>query len=109
MEFVAAAWWCTGKWLTLYQTIRNLTSGDMRILLVLIRLGVNGLEKIRLVYLLDLFERRGEKGQCDLVCMEHLWVIGPMVVMLMSYSNVVSVILVLSGVGPVLRSSCGIE
>ena len=28
MEFMAAGW-CTGKWLRLYQTIRNLTSGDM--------------------------------------------------------------------------------
>ena len=41
--------------------IRNLTSGDMRI-------PLTGLEKIRLVYLLDLFEGKGEKGQCDLVC-----------------------------------------
>ena len=41
--------------------------------------------------------------------MEDLWVIGSMVVMLMSYSPVVSVVLVLSGVGPVLRSRYGIE
>ena len=32
-----------------------------------------------------------------------------MVVMLMSYSHVVSVVLVLSEVGPILRSRCGIE
>ena len=67
----------------------------MLILLVVIRLGVSGLKKIRLVYLLDLFEGRGEKGQCDLVCVEHLWMIGLMVVMLMFYSRVVSVVLVL--------------
>ena len=71
MEFMDAGW-CTRKWLRLYQIIRNLTSGDMLILLVVIRLGVSGLKKIRLVYLLDLFEGRGEKGQCDLVCVEHL-------------------------------------
>ena len=35
--------------------------------------------------------------------------IGPMAVMLMSCSRVVSVVLVLSGVGPVLRSRYGIE
>ena len=67
----------------------------MLILLVVIRLVVSGLKKIRLVYLLDLFEGRGEKGQCDLVCVEHLWMIGLMVVMLMFYSRVVSVVLVL--------------
>ena len=35
--------------------------------------------------------------------------IGLMVVMLMSYSHVVSVVLVLSGVGPVLRSRYGTD
>ena len=61
------------------------------------------------MYLLDLFQGRGEKGQCDLVCVERLWMIGLMVVMLMSYSRVVSVALVLSRVGTVLRSRYGIE
>ena len=56
-----------------------------------------------------MFERRGEKGQCNLVCVEHLWMIGLMLVMLMSYSGIVSVVLVLSGIGPVLRSRYGIE
>ena len=65
MELVAAGW-CTTKWLSFSQTIRNLTSGDLVIALVVIRLGVTGLQKTRSVYLLDLFERRGEKGQCDL-------------------------------------------
>ena len=79
---------------------------------MVIRLGVTGLKKIRLsfsVYLLDLFQERGEKGQCNLVCVQRLWVIGLMVVMLMSYSRVASVVLVLFGVGPVLRSRCGNE
>ena len=50
----------------------------------------------------------GKRGEGS-VCVEDLWVIGSMVVMLMSYSPVVSVVLVISGVGPVLRSRCGIE
>ena len=62
------------------------------------------------MYLLDLFEERGEKGQCDLVCVECLWMmIGLMVVILMSYSRVVSAVLDLSRVGPVLRSRYGTE
>ena len=61
------------------------------------------------MYLIDLFGERGEKGQCDLVCVERLWMIGLMVVMLMSYSRVVSVVLVLLGVGPVLSIRYGIE
>ena len=40
MEFMAAGW-CTGKWLRLYQTIRNLTSGDMGGDLT----GINQIEK----------------------------------------------------------------
>ena len=36
----------------------NLTSGDLEIPLVVIRLGVTGLKKTRVVYLLDLFEGR---------------------------------------------------
>ena len=35
MEF-AAAGWRTGNWLRLYQTIKNITSGDMEIPLVVI-------------------------------------------------------------------------
>ena len=35
-------------------------------------LGVTGLKKTKVVYLLDLFEGTGEKGQCDLVCLESL-------------------------------------
>ena len=66
MELLAADW-CTAKWLRFDQTIRNLTSGDLVIPLVMIPLGVTRLRKTSVVYLLDLFEGRGEKGQCDLV------------------------------------------
>ena len=69
MELIAIGC-CTRKWLRLYQTIRDLTSGDLGIPLVVIRLGVTGLKKTRVVYLLDLFEGRGEKRQSNLVCVE---------------------------------------
>ena len=71
IEFVAAGW-CTRKWLRFDQTIRNLTSGDLGILLLVIRLGLTGLKKTRVVYLLDLFEGVGEMGQSDLVRVERL-------------------------------------
>ena len=51
--------------------MRNQTSGDLEILVV-IQLGLTGLEKTRVVYLLVLSGGRGEKGQCDLVCVERL-------------------------------------
>ena len=50
---------------------KNPSSGDLGILLVVIRLRVTGLKKDQGVYLLDLFEGRGEEGQCDLVCVER--------------------------------------
>ena len=66
---------------------------------MVIRNGIITLEKTRVVYLLDLSEERGDNGRCDLVGVECLWMIGLiMVVMLMSYSRVVSVVLVFSGV-----------
>ena len=86
MEFVTEGW-CTRKWFRLYQIIRNLTSGDLGIPLVLIRPVVPGMKNNRLVHLSDLFEGRGEKGLCDLMCVERLWMIGLMVLMLMSYSR----------------------
>ena len=46
MEFVAASW-CTMKWLRFYQTIRNFTSGDLRIPLVVTHWGVTKLKKTR--------------------------------------------------------------
>ena len=64
MEFVAVGR-CRRKKLRLYQTTRNLTSGDIT---SGDSTGTAALKKIRLVNLLDLFEGRGEKGQCDLVC-----------------------------------------
>ena len=39
MEFVVIGW-CRRKWLTIYQTIRSLNSGDMGISLVVIQSGV---------------------------------------------------------------------
>ena len=71
MEFVPAGW-CIWKWLKLDQTIRNLTSDDLGIPLVVIQLRVTGLKKTRIEYLLDLFEGKGEKEQCDLVCVVRL-------------------------------------
>ena len=81
--------------LRLNQTIRNLTCVDLEILLVVIRLGVTVLKKFGLVYLLDLFEEKGEEGWCDLVCVKYLSTIGLMVVLLMPFSHMVSMILVL--------------
>ena len=63
---------CRLMWLKLDQTMRNLTSGDLGILLVVIQLRVTGLKQTKIAYFLDLFEGRGEKGQWDLVCLEHL-------------------------------------
>ena len=54
---------------------------------MVIQLGVTRLKRIRLMYLLDLFEGRVENGQCDLRFVERLWMIGLMVVMLMFYSH----------------------
>ena len=58
MKFVAVGW-CITMWLRLYQTIRDLTSSDLGIRLLVIWLGVIRLKNTRVVYLLDLFERRG--------------------------------------------------
>ena len=107
MEFVSLGW-STRKWLGLYQIIRNLTSGDLGIPLSVIRPVTPGLKNTRLIHLPDLFEGRGEKGQSDLVCVNHLWMIGLMVVVLMSYSRVVSVVLVFWRVGSVLTKVYGI-
>ena len=56
------------------------------------------------MYVLELFEERGGKEQCELLYLERLKIIGLMVFMLMSYSRVVSVVSVLWGVGPILRN-----
>ena len=52
--------------------MRNLTSDDLGIMLVVIQLRVTGLKKAKVVYLLDLLERQGKKGRWDLVCLERL-------------------------------------
>ena len=44
MELVATGW-CTRKWLSVDQTVRNFTFGDLGILLVVIQLGVTRLKK----------------------------------------------------------------
>ena len=62
------------------------------------------MRKTRVLYVLELFEERGRKEQCELVYVERLKIIGLMVFMLMSYSRVVSVVSVLWGVGPILRN-----
>ena len=74
-----------GYGLVYKEVARLITSGHLGILLLVIPLGVTGLKKTR----------KRERGQCDLVCVECLWMIKRMVVMLMSYSRVVSVVLVL--------------
>ena len=51
---------------------------------MVIRLGVTRLRKPGFVCLLDLFGERGGKGWFDLVCVERLYMIGLMVVVLMS-------------------------
>ena len=60
---LVAAGWCTRKWLRSDQTIRNLSYGNLGIPLVVIRLGVIGLRKTRVVYLLNLYEGR----RCSLI------------------------------------------
>ena len=60
MEFLVASL-CRVKQLRLGQTIRNLTCGDLEIVLVVIGLGVVGLKKTRFVYLPDLFGGRGRR------------------------------------------------
>ena len=91
-----------------HQIIKNLTTGDLGIPFVVIRAGVSGLKKCRLVHLPDLSEGGRDKGHYDLVCVERLWMIGLMAVMLMSCSSVVKMVLVLCRVGPVLRKGYGI-
>ena len=53
------------------QVIRSLTCWYLEILLVVIRLGETGLKKTRFV-LPGLVLGKGEKGRCDVVCVERL-------------------------------------
>ena len=62
MEFITVGY-CTKTWLRFDQNVRNLPSGDLGIPFVVSRLGVAGLKKTSIVYLLDLFEGRWQNGQ----------------------------------------------
>ena len=57
MEFVAASW-CTMKWLRFIQTIRNFTSGDLGIPLVVTHWGVTELKKTGISQTLQEFSTR---------------------------------------------------
>ena len=61
MEFVTVDW-CTGKYLNLDQTIRNLTCDDLEISLVVIRLGVTGLKKTGLCTSWTCLGKEGGRG-----------------------------------------------
>ena len=84
IELVAADR-CTRKWLRFDQTIRNLTSGDLGIPLVVNQLERPRLEKTSCISWTCLREcgRRGNAIQC----VERLLMIGLMLMMLMSYSG----------------------
>ena len=60
------------------------------------------------MYLLYLFGGREEKEWCDLGYVKHLQMIEVMVVLLMSFSRMVSIALVLSEFGPILGNGYGI-
>ena len=66
MEFVAVGW-CRRKWLRLYQTIRNLTSGDMVIHLWWFNREYRIEKDQAHVSPRPVWGKR-ERGQCDLVC-----------------------------------------
>ena len=57
---VVAVGWCRRKWLRLYQTIRNLTSGDMGTLLVVIQQGVPNRKRSAHVSHRPVWRKRGE-------------------------------------------------
>ena len=82
------------KQLKLDQAIRKLTFGGLEIPLVVIGLGVTGLKKTGVVYLLGFWGERGgggwEEWWCDFVCVERLGLmIGLMLVLLFSFPRVV--------------------
>ena len=71
--------------------------------------GSNWFEKDKIVYLLDLFLRMGEKGQCDLVCGAPLndWANAGLCWCPM-HVDVVNVVLTFWVAGPILRNGCRI-
>ena len=87
---------------------------DLEIPFVLIGLGKKGikigLNKTGFVYLLDLFGGNGKKEWCALGCMKHLKMIELLVVLLllMTFTPMVSMVLVLKRVGLILGNWCGI-
>ena len=99
MEYVAIGW-CKRLWLKLYETIKNLTFDDIGIPLVVIQMGVLDWKASGLCISLTFLRGEGAVRFCGL---EIFWVIGIMVVMLMSYSRAVKVVLVLLEIGLVLR------
>ena len=56
------------KQLRLDQAIRNITCGNLEILLVVTGVGVTELKKTGVVNLPGFFRGRGEKWWCDFVC-----------------------------------------
>ena len=58
MEVIVATGCFTSMWLRFDQSVTNLTSGDLGIPVVVIRLTVSGLKKARVVYLVGLFEAK---------------------------------------------------
>ena len=93
VEFVAVGQ-CSRKWLSIDQTTKNATSGDLEMPRVVIHLGVTGLKKTKFEYPPDLFEERGRNSsviQCVRAPLDD------------------RVVLVLWGVGPTLRSMCVIQ
>ena len=99
MEYVAIGW-CKRLWLRLYETIKNPTFGDIGIPLAAIQMGVLDWKGLGLCISLTFL--RGE-GAVRFTGLELFWVIGLMVVMLMSYSRVVKALLVLLGNSLALR------
>ena len=86
------------KQLRFDQAIRNLTCGDLEILIVVIGLGVTGLKKTgSCTSLICLGKGGGEQVVRFRVCGALL--IGLILIRLMSFSRMVSIVLVLRGVG----------
>ena len=78
MELVAAGW-CARIWFRFDQIIRNLTSGDLEISLVVLQLGVNGLKKTRSFISQTCLREEGRRSS-GIQCVERLQIIGLMLV-----------------------------
>ena len=77
------------KQLRLDEAIGNLTFSDLEILVVVTGLGVTGLKKTEVVYLLGFFFWKGGEGEkwwCDFVGVERLGLmVGLILVLLISF------------------------